>query len=221
MIEPAADVLGRLVLAATRPTRGRFRASATVTTVAGPPPAEIPLRYSPFRDDGPTRTGTVEVGCLLVVDGPEHWQVTRDDGGVYERDGDRLLLGYPGQAPVDAELGDARVPTALWSAWSEHWVEELVLPHRLLGLLDDVRIVDDAPDRPRLSGRTSLRQPEAYSGIAREEVLEVEFVADLQLGVLLEATSTTWNHHVDRYSLEVIAREAPEDGPGEIRPGRG
>lgn len=211
MNAPGVDVLGRLVLGATRPTRGGFRASATVTTVAGPPPAEIPRGYSPFRADGPTRTGTVDVGCLLVVDGPEHWRVMRDDGGVYERDGDRLLLGYPGEAPVEADLGDARSPSGLWPAWSEHWVEELVLPHRLLGLLDDVRVVEDVPGRPRLSGRTSLRQPEAYSGIAREEVLDVEFVADLRLGVLLEATATTWNHHVDRYALEVV-------GPEEVRP---
>src|ERR1700712_3060809 len=103
-------LLGRLVRSATVPARGRFRASAVITTVAGPPPAEVPRRFSPFREDGPRRTGTVEVGCVLSVLGDDRWAVERDDGGTYRRDGDRVSMGYPGQEPVDLELGDARTP---------------------------------------------------------------------------------------------------------------
>lgn len=51
--------------------------------------------------------------------------------------------------------------------WAEHWVEELVLPHRLVGLLDEVHIIDADTPNPRWRGAASLRQPEAYSGIAR------------------------------------------------------
>jgi hypothetical protein len=46
-------------------------------------------------------------------------------------------------------------------------------------------------------------EPWIRRGIAREEVLEVEFVADLELGVIVHAAATTWNHRVDRYALEL------------------
>jgi hypothetical protein len=175
-----------------------------MTTVEGPPPAEIPRRFSPFREDGPRRTGTVEVGCVLSVLGDGRWAVERDDGGSYRRDADHLVLRHPGQEPVGLELGDARAPIGGWPYWAEHWVEDLVLPHRLVGLLDEVHVVAGAPGRTRWRGGVSLRQPEAYSGIAREDVLAVEFTADLERGVIAEATATTWNHHVDRYTLECL-----------------
>lgn len=198
------ELLGRLVRSAISPPRGRFRATAVLTTVEGPPPTEVPRRFSPFREVGPRRTGTVEVGCVLTVHGDARWVVERDDGGIYRRKDDHLSLAYPGQDPVDLELGDARIPTGGWAHWAEHWVEELVLPHRLVGLLDEVHAIAGGPTCSRWRGEASLRQPEAYSGIAREEVLAVEFTADLERGVIKEATATTWNHHIDRYTLEVL-----------------
>jgi hypothetical protein len=196
------EVLGRLVGSAVAPPCGRFRASAVITTVEGPPPSEIPRRFSPFREDGPRRTGTVEAGCVLTVLGDDRWSVERDDGGMYRRNGDRLSVRYPGQENTDLDLEDARTPTGGWAYWAEHWVEELVLPHRLVGLLDEVELA--APGTSRWRGRPSLRQPDAYSGIARDEVLVVEFTADLERGVITEATATAWNHHVDRYILQPL-----------------
>jgi hypothetical protein len=209
----ATDLLGRLVRSATAPRRGRFRASAVVTTVQGPPPAEMPRRFSPFREDGPRRTGAVELGCVVTIRADDQWEVVTDDGGTYRRNGDALAVGFPGHESFDMEVGDVRAPNTEWAHYSEHWAEELVLPHRLVGLLDEVQVVGEARGRPRWRGRSSLRQPEAYSGIAREEVLEVEFTADLDLGVIVAATATTWNHHVDRYALEVLDDRSGDLGP--------
>jgi hypothetical protein len=200
----ADGLLGRLVRSAMTPPRGRFRVAATMTTVEGPPPAEMPRRFSPFREDGPRRSGTVEVGSLVTIRADDRWVVERDDGGTYRREGERLVLGHPGYEPVDLEVGDVRTPSGEWAHWAEHWAEELVLPHRLVGLLDEVHLVGHDEERPRWGGRPSLRQPEGYSGIARDEVLAVEFSADLDRAVIVEATATTWNHHVDRYRLEVL-----------------
>lgn len=124
--------------------------------------------------------------------GEERWEVGRDDGGTYRRDGDRLVVAYPDQDSVDLELGEARAPSGEWGHWAEHWVEELVLPHRLVGLLHAIELLDDDVERSRWRGRPACRQPEVYTGIAREEVLDVEFTAHVEGGVLVEAVATTW-----------------------------
>ncbi|WP_433802019.1 hypothetical protein [Actinomycetospora sp. CA-084318] len=201
-----AQVLGRLVWSATAIPRGAYRASAARVTVQGPPPSHLPRRFSPFRDDGPPRSGASREECELVLEGRDRWRVATSGGGEYRRTGGSLLVSYPGHEAGVMDVDDVRAPNADWPYYAGHWAEELVLPHRLVGLLDELVIVEDALVRPRLKGVVSLRQPEAYEGIAGEEVLEVEFTADLEHGVILEARATTWDHRVSVYVLEVLSR---------------
>jgi hypothetical protein len=200
---PDDALSGCLLRSAVDAPSGVFRVTADSATVQGPPAGEIPRRLSPFRDDGPPRTGTVRDECTITLDGPDDWLVTTVRGE-YRRAGGRLVLGYPGHAAHEIDVENVRARTAEWPYYAGQWAEELVLPHRLLGLLDGLVVVDPDPDRPRLRAAVSLRQPEAYDGIAGEEVLEVEFAVDPARGVVVGAVATTWDRRVSTYTLEVL-----------------
>lgn len=206
--ERRAHILGRLVRSASVVPYGTYRASATRVTVQGPPPSALPRGFSPFRDDGPPRTGAAQEECEVVLESRDRWRVSTV-GGEYRRAGADLAVTHPGHETYLMDVDGVRAPNADWPYYAGHWVEELVLPHRLVGLLDELVIIEDAPARPRLRGRVSLRQPEAYEGIAGEEVLEVEFTADLERGVVVEASATTWDHRVSVYTLEVVTGSIP------------
>ncbi|MEJ2867641.1 hypothetical protein WCD74_07690 [Actinomycetospora sp. OC33-EN08] len=201
---PRVELLGRLLRSAVVAPRGRFRATADYVTSQGPPSSAVPRRFSPFRDDGPPRGGQNHDECEIVLHDCDHWHVTTSRGGDYRRTGDDVVVGYPGHAPLEMDVENLRAPNADWPYYAGHWAEELVLPHRLLGLLDDLLLDEDDEARPRLRGTVSLRQPEAYQGMAGHEVLEVEFTVDLQLAVIVDVTARTWDHRVDRYTLEVL-----------------
>jgi hypothetical protein len=202
---PGAELLGRLVASAVDAPRGLFRATARYETVQGAPSGEIPRRFSPFRLDGPPRAGSASDECVVHLGDRDHWHVTTSTGGDYRRTAGELVVGFPGHEALDMDVENVRAPNADWPYYAGHWAEELVLPHRLLGLLDDVELVEDVRERPRLRGAVSLRQPEAYQGIAGEEVLEVEFTADPTRGLIVEAVATTWDRRVATYALEVLS----------------
>lgn len=201
---PDPATLAHLVGSAVVPPRGAYRATARYVTVEGPPASELPRRFSSFRDDGPPRTGNAHDECVVVLEGRDRWRVTTAGGGEYRRAGDALTITYPGETALDVDVENVRAPNADWPYYAGHWAEELLLPHRLLGLLDDVVVIADGPSGQRLRGGVSLRQPEAYQGIAGEDVLEVEFVAEVEVGVIVEAFATTWDHRVSTYRLEVL-----------------
>ncbi|MDL5157214.1 hypothetical protein [Actinomycetospora termitidis] len=203
---PDVHVLGRLLRSSATSPRGRFRAVAEYVSVQGPPPSELPRHYSPFRADGPPPTGLVHEECEIAWEDRDRWSVTTSAGGTYRRTGNDLVIRYPDHAPLEMDVGNLRAPNVGWPYYAGQWAEDLLLPHRLVGLLDDLVVVEDDPVRPRLRGDVSLRQPEAYTGVAGEEVLEVEFTADLDAVVIVEARAMTWDRRTASYSLEVLDR---------------
>ncbi|WP_157647461.1 hypothetical protein [Actinomycetospora chiangmaiensis] len=201
---PDAALVGRLLASVVAAPIGAFRATADYETVQGPPPGELPRRFSPFREAGPPPTGNAHDECVIVLEDRDRWRVTTSGGGEYGRAGDVLTVQYPGHAAHEMDVENVRAPSTDWPYYAGHWAEELVLPHRFLGLLDELVVVDDRPARPRFGAAVSLRQPEAYQGIAGAEVLEVEFTVDVALAVIVEAVATTWDRRVSTYALEVL-----------------
>ena len=185
--------------------RGKYSARAEISAPEGPVDAEVPRRFSSYLPETSPPSIVMSVQHDLVLMAPDEWRIDRHGavGGVIERSGEEILLDFGGRNRSKTRVGSTKDDANTWSYWAQDWMAEMIQPHRLLGLLDSVQLVEggDEEGSVRLRGAPSSRQSPTYSGMVPEHVLQVEFVANLDRGILLEAVATHWNHQTDVYQL--------------------
>ena len=185
---------------------GKYSAGAEISVPEGSAGAEAPRCFSSYvPDTSPRPSRLVSLQHDLVLRTPDKWRIVKHGEiyGVVERVGEELLLDFGGRNRSKQEIASGKNEANTWSYWAQDWMAELIQPHRLLGLLDSVQLVEGGEEegRVRLRGSPSSRRSPTYSGVAPEHVLQVELVAELDQGVLLEVVATHWNHQVDVYRL--------------------
>ncbi len=188
---------------------GKYSARAEISVPEGPSDAEVPRRFAAYLPDTPPPSGVMRLQHDLVLVAWDEWRVDRygELTGVIERNGEEIRLDFGGRNRSKMEVDSVKDEVTTWSYWTQDWMAEMIQPHRLLGLLDSVQLVEDGEEEDgvvRLRGTPSSRQSATYSGIVPEQVLQVDLVANVDQGMLLEAIATHWNHRTDVYNLTMV-----------------
>ncbi|MCX2968184.1 MULTISPECIES: hypothetical protein [Streptomyces] len=194
MTDPTT-VLGRLCHGLIDPAGGHFIGEAERAVPSVDPEGE-PRGYSDYEPDSSKRPGTLLHSRVeLQITESCEWMVRRDDGGQISRQGPDLYLDLAGRQQHQRLDTGRPEDDAHWSFWTGEWMAELLLPHRLLGLMNRVS-ASAAPD----NGHVALhaypdhqRVPSPYSGAAQPHVASLDLLAAPEASRLQHVTA----HHAD------------------------
>lgn len=197
------------------PTRGRFRAEATVTVPATGPDGEdrSEQSYRPWR---PEPGSSFHLWRELDITAEEEWTVHRPDGERIQRDGQRLTLDLGGSRRVQ-HLGDDPEDAVPWSFWTEDWMAELLEPSRLLGLFGRITALhEEDADSVRIGALPHHRLPSPYNGAADTHISSLELTTEARSGRIREIVAHHADSSVDHYRL-LESRETAEGKPASPR----
>ncbi|GAA3760834.1 hypothetical protein [Salinactinospora qingdaonensis] len=212
LVEGTQRVLGAMCIPGLiTPTRGCFRAEATVTVPATGPDGED-RSEQPYRPGRPEPGSSLHLWRGLDITAEQEWTVHRPDGERIQRDGQRLTLELGGSRRVQNLSDDPGDPVP-WSFWTEDWMAELLEPSRLLGLIDRITALhEEDADLIRISALPHHRLPSPYNGAADTHISSLDLTAEAHSGRIREILAHHADSSVDHYRL-LESRETAEESP--------